>query len=473
MFGMFDWVWKLLYSISKSMYYIIDCMLTCCNMLCGIKPIRYQGAEMDFMSFLLRNPAITYAFVGAVLVSVVLVVIFAVFMIIRTIHSEKIEKTPAQIAVQVGKTLLMFLFIPVAFAILIFFVNTIMTVLYSTTLGGSQNGLGSFLAGAFGQNAKRDSAPDDFYLLEDFNYMSYSSVNHYVDVSDYDFFFSWISGIVIILALGLVLLMFVDRAISIVVLFIFSPISLSTTVLDDGARFKLWRDQFIVKLLTGYGCIIAINIYALIIGAITNDALVFFDNKILNNVMKIFIIVGGAVSLTKMMALVGNLINAGAGSNELRDTAIGMAGVGRAIGGAWSAVKAPFAATRGAVNFGRDVANHGFWSTVGSRFGFKTSRDYQKERGQMNLGRMSQGEGAGNNKASQGAKNVANNSNGVSNVIRGGANPGGNRGGNGNNGKADRDASYRNLFGIDPPGKKMVDNSINNSLNNKNEGGKK
>ena len=49
MFGLFDWVWKLLYSISKSMYYIIDCMLSCCNMLCGIEPIRYQGAEMDFI----------------------------------------------------------------------------------------------------------------------------------------------------------------------------------------------------------------------------------------------------------------------------------------------------------------------------------------------------------------------------------------------------------------------------------------
>ena len=432
---------------------------------------------MDFIGFLLKNQSITYAFVGAVIVSVVLVVIFAVVMIIRTIHSEKIEKTPGQIAVQVGKTLLTFLFIPVAFTVLLFFVNTIMQVLYSTTLGGSQKGLGTFLAGAFGQNAKRESAPDDFYLLDDFNYMSYGSVNTYVDVSDYDFFFSWIAGITIILALGLVLLMFVDRAISIVVLFIFAPISLSTTVLDDGARFKLWRDQFIVKLLTGYGCIIAVNIYALIIGAITSDALVFFDNGILNNVMKIFIVVGGAVSLTKMMSLVGNLIAAGAGSNELRDTAIGMAGVGRALGGAWSAVKMPFKATRGAVNFGRDVANNGFWSTVGNRFGFKTSRDYQKERGQMRLGENTSSNGAGNNNASQGAKNVNNNNNNVGNVIRGGANPGGNRGGGGG---VDRDAAYRNLFGVEPPGRQnnpggnMVNNSVNNALrnnNNNNNGG--
>lgn len=131
MFGLFDWVWKLLYSISKSMYYIIDNLLACANMLCGIEPIRYKGTEMDFLSFLLRNPNITKAFIAAVIVAIVLISIFSIFAIVRTTVSEKTDKTPAQIAVSVGKTLLMFLFIPAAMAILIYFTNTIMRVLYS------------------------------------------------------------------------------------------------------------------------------------------------------------------------------------------------------------------------------------------------------------------------------------------------------------------------------------------------------
>lgn len=456
---MFDWIWDIFYGISKSMYSIIDNMLACANMLCGIEPIRYQGAEMDFLTFLIRNRNITYAFVGAVLVSVVLVVIFAVFMIIRTIHSEKTEKTPAQVAVQVGKTLLMFIFIPVAFTVLIYFTNVIMKVLYSTTLGGSTDGLGRFLAGAFGQNARKGGVPEDFFLLKDFNYASTSNVGKYVNLPDYDYFFSYLCSIVIILALGLVLIMFVDRAISIVILFVVSPISLSTTVIDDGARFKLWRDQFITKLLTGYGCIIAINIYALIIGAITSNSLVFFDNVILNNIMKLFIIVGGAVSLTKMMALIGNLVNAGAGSNELRDSAIGVAGVGRAISGTWGAVKAPFSATRGAVNFVRDVANRGFGTTVGKSLGFRTSRDYQMERGQLNLGRRTEGLGAGNNNASQGARSMGSGSGNVKNVIGGAVANNGN-----NNGRViagDNRGGNNNNPG---PGSGIVNNAVNNAL---------
>ena len=469
MFGLFDWIWKLLYGISKSMYTIIDNMLACANMLSGIKPITYAGTEMDFLSFLLRNKNITYAFVAAVLVGVVLVVLFSAFAIIRTISSEKNEKTPAQIFINVGKTLLIFIFIPVAMAVLIFFTNVLMQVLYQSTLGGSPDGLGRFLAGAFGQDARKDGVPTDFYLSTSFNYHSTSNVKEYLDLSDYDYFFSWISSIVIIICLGYALLMFVDRAISIVILFIFSPLSLSTTVLDDGARFKLWRDQFISKFLVGYGCILAINIYALIVVAITDNYLVFFENNMLNNMMKILIVVGGGVSMTKIMALVGNLINAGAGSNELRDTAIAAGGFRRALGGAVGVATSPFRATRSAVNFVRDVKHTGLSTTVGRRLGFTTDRDYGIENARLKMGGLAGGSGTANNKTNS----ISSNNNNARNAIGGGANPGGvqNKGQNGIKQIINQGSNANNN---QPGGNKMVNDSINNALrNNGNKGGNK
>ena len=467
MFGLFDWVWNLLYGISKSMYAIIDNLLACANMLCGIDPIRYAGNEMDFISFLMRNPNITRAFVAAVLVGVVLVSIFGIAAMIRAVVSEKVDKSPAQIFISVGKTMLIFIFIPVAMAILIFFTNSIMRVLYEGTMAGSPDGLGRFLAGAFGQNALKGGVPSDFYLDQSFDYTSTSSIKEYVDLSDYDFFFSWLASIVIIICLGSALLMFVDRAISIVILFIFSPISLSTSVLDDGARFKLWRDQFITKFLMGYGCILAINIYALIIVAVSDNALVFFDDKILNNVMKIVIIVGGGVSMMRVMALVGNLINAGAGSNELRDNAIAAAGFRRAIGAAGGVISAPFRASRSAINFVRDAKNTGFGTAVGRRLGFKTDRDYQLENSRLNAGKNSSGSvnnntnkvSSGGNSAKDaiGGKKLAGANPGGNSSIKGGQNPGGNANNNrpgagGNN--------------------SMVNNAINNALSNQKKGGK-
>lgn len=381
---MFDWifdlVYKLLYGISKSIFQIIDGLLACANMLCGIEPIRYRETEVDFLTFLLRNKNISYGFVGAVLIGVILVFIFATFAVIRAISSEKDNMTPAQIFVKVGKTLLTFIFIPICVAVVISLTNIFMQSLYQATLGGSPDGLGRFLAGAFGMDARKDGVPEDFYLKSSFNYRSLSSVKDFIDISDYDFFFSYIAGIVILICLAHALLMFIDRAISIVILFIFSPISVSTAVIDDGQRFKLWRDQFLVKFLTGYGCIIAINIYTLIIAAITNKDLVFFDNSTLNNFMKIAIIVGGGVSMQRIMALVGNLISQGAGSNELRDNAIATAGMQRlgmrALGGAASAITSPFRATRSAANFVRDSRQFGTLTAAGQRLGLRTNRDY-------------------------------------------------------------------------------------------------
>ena len=459
MFGLFDWIWKLLYGISKSMYSIIDNLLACANMLCGIQPIRYAGMEMDFITFLMRNKNITYAFVGAVFVALFLVTIFAIIAIIRTCASDKSEKTPAQIMISVGKTMLIFLFIPAAMTLLIYFTNEIMKILYSATLGGS-SGLGTFLAGAFGQDARRGGVPEDFYLDEAFNYHSTSNVQNYLDLSDYDYFFSWISSIVIILCLGMALLMFVDRAISIVILFIFSPISMSTVVLDDGARFKLWRDQFITKFLTGYGCIIAINIYALIIGAITSNNLVFFDNTVLNNMMKIVIIVGGGVSMSRVMALVGNLINAGAGSNELRDSAIAASSFRRAaIGGAL----APFRASRSAINFVRDSKNTGLSTAIGRRLGLKTDRDYNIEKGQMGRAGLGGGSGTANNNTN---KNGAGN-NLVKNAINGGANPSGEKKGGGGNPGGNGGNHGGNGNNNPPAGGNMINNAVNNALGNR------
>lgn len=375
---MFNWVWNILYGISKSIYRIIDFLMASANMICGIEPVKYQGVETDFLTFLLRNRSVTFGFVTAVIIAVVLTFIFGVFALIRAMVSEKGNMTPGQVFVKVGKTLLTFIFIPICLAVFVYFTNILMQALYSATLGGSNDGIGRFLAGAFGQDALKNGVPEDFYLNPDFNYYSTSNVRNYLDLTDYDYFFSWIGGICILISLGISLMQFIDRAISIIVLFIFSPISISTSVIDDGAHFKLWRDQFIVKFLMGYGCIVAINIYTIIIGAITSNNLVFFNNSFLNNFMKILIIIGGSVSMHRIMSLIGNLVSSGAGSNEMRDAAIAGAQMRGIAGSVKNGLFMPFKATRAATNFIRDAKQFGFGSTLGNRLGFKTDMNYGK-----------------------------------------------------------------------------------------------
>ncbi len=460
---MFDWFWNFLYGISKSIYSLIDGLMSCANMLVGIEPIKYEGTETDFISYLFHNKNITYGFIAAALIGVILVFIFAIFAILRAIASEKAAMTPAQVAVKVVKTLLMFLFIPAVLFVFILLSNTFMQALYSATLGGSGGSMGRFLAGAFGQSAVKTGVDPDFYLLKEFDYTDTDNVRNYLDLSDYDFFFSWLGGICILVSIAQCMLVFVDRAISMVILYIFAPISLSTSVIDDGAHFKLWRDQFLIKFLTGYGCILALNIYAILIAAVTSSSLTFFENTFLNNLMKIAFILGGAVSMNRAMALIGNLIQAGAGSNEMRDNAIATSQFKGALGSAVHAFGAPFRGIKSAVNFASDAKQYGIGSTIANRMGFKTARDYggrseiQKADDKERFGnRNNTNNNGGNGGKGGGGSNVQN--------IMQGKKDGD---GGGNNSKSSESSNANN----NKPQNSMVTNAINNSLSNNKDSG--
>jgi hypothetical protein len=158
-----------------------------------------------------------------------------------------------------------------------------------------------------------------------------------MELSEFPFIFSWLAGFIVLFGIGSAMLIFVDRVISIVILYIASPISISSSVLDEGARFKLWRDQFLSKFIMGYGMILAVNIYALVCSLVMNSDFRFFgDNDFLNLIMKLLVIGGGGLTMQKSMALVGNLVSQGAGSNELRDnafTAGRLAGMAKGLAG--------------------------------------------------------------------------------------------------------------------------------------------
>ena len=179
--------------------------------------------------------------------------------------------------------------------------------------------------------------------------------------------------------------------------------------------------------------------------------------------MKILIIVGGGVSMNRVMALIGNLISAGAGSNELRDSAIAASSFRRAtMGVAGGALSKAFGATRSAFNFARDSKNTGLGTTIGRTLGFKTKRDYDLENARLNRGNS----GGDNHKQSGGGSG-----NKVADVIKGGAQNGAKlvkEGGNAvNQGANNAAGGNANNNANNNPGGNMVNNAINNALDKK------
>ena len=348
---MFDWFWDFLYMFSQTLFRLIDGLILCANKLCGIDPISFDGENTDLLSYLFFSNEVGFAFKITALLATILVVVFTVFMIIRSITKEKAEGTPGQIAVKAFKTILTFFFVPAVMIAFMMIGNIFLTAIYSATMQASATP-GTFLFCAFAEDGGMPAEMVELFRNGTYDYRNAEEVWACMDLSNFPFLFSWLAGGVVLFGIGSAMLIFVDRVISLVILYIASPVSISTSVLDDGARFKLWRDQFLSKFIMGYGMIIAINIYALVCSLVMRPGFAFFTGdgagiEFLDLLMKLLIISGGALTMQKSMALVGNLVSSGAGSNELRDNAF-TAGrlAGMASGFLGSTVGLPFRAAK-------------------------------------------------------------------------------------------------------------------------------
>jgi len=343
---MFDFFIEFIYTLTKCIFAAIDSLMSVCNKLCGIEDIHVGSDDVDFMTFLFRSDEVMKGFVVAAVIGFVLIVAFAIIQIIRNTLKEKSDETPVRILVKGGKNILLFMFIPIIMIVCIWALNTLMQVMYAATMNNAPT-LGAFMVGSFAQDALKSGVPSDFYTASNFNYLDVDSMWNYFNLWHFDYFYAWVAGLGVLFALGKGILLFVDRAISLVILYIVSPFSIASAMLDDGSRFKLWRDQVLIKFFVGYGSIIGINIYILICGFLSRSDVVFFTSGetyfsagFLNVVVKVCFILGGAVSLERTMGLVGNLITQGGGTQEMAQAAMAGKSLSGVVGGAigWTPV---------------------------------------------------------------------------------------------------------------------------------------
>ncbi len=428
---MFDWFWEFLYSITKSILRLIDGIMQCANKLCGIEDISVGGEDVDFLTYLIRRQEVTNAFVVAALLGLIVLVFFTILAIIRLIAKEKPDVTIAQICVKAMKSVLTFLFIPAIMIVGVWVSNAFMQALYKATLTGSGS-MGSFLFTAFSDGAWYDSANSEMFINGTLTYTDTAVVSTYIDLENFDYFASWVAGAVILWNVAWALLVFVDRAISIVILYIVSPFPVAVSVLDDGSHFKLWREQILTKFFVGFGTILAINVYCLIVLFVMDSNLQFFSSNFLNNMCKILFIIGGSLTMKKAMALVGNLVTSGGGSNELRDNAFAGNALGGALLGGLKTVAGvaakPF--TWGADRLGNAV-NRGVEDKIGNKlFGSHYGGGRDGTTGDRNLA-------AGDNEGGNGNENhneiQAGGNNGLGELIRNSGQLGNNENNNNNN----------------------------------------
>lgn len=117
---------------------------------------------------------------------------------------------------------------------------------------------------------------------------------------------SMVASIALMIAMVVAIINLAKRIYEIVLMYIVMPVSMATLPLDDGARFKIWRETFVTKIILAYGTVFSVNIFVLLLPLISKmhvDGVGGFGNSL----FLIFMIIGGAMVIPAGQTLFARL----------------------------------------------------------------------------------------------------------------------------------------------------------------------
>lgn len=349
-----DWFYSVLYRFQAGVCYLIDFIKQIFYKLCGLDTVVVDGKKVDLVSSLVQSNTIHRVFLTVMLIGVILLTIFLIVALIRANYQSNERRTRGAIMAKAGQSFLIFLLIPFLLLAGMTLVNAIMASLNSAMqvhIIDGQSAIGGQMLITTGNNAfigpsGEREAIERMFLSGELDYNNLSVVRRYYDITEMNYVIGILGGLVMLVMFVISSITFIQRIFDIILLYIISPITTSTIPLDDGNRFRVWKDMLISKILGAYGIILVMNLFFLIMPQV--NRMTFFDNGFQNGLVYFLFMIGGAFAITKANLVISQLCGSQAGGREFAQMiynfrsgiafgkattgAIG-AVVGRAVGG--------------------------------------------------------------------------------------------------------------------------------------------
>ena len=323
----FGWIYDIFYTLQKSICYLLDFIRDIFCKLAGIETVKIDGSEEEILSHFITSPAIRNAFLGVLLVGVILLFVFVIIAIIKSEAADpQHKKTKGQILVKSLQSFIIFLLIPFLLIAGIMLANVVVGAIHASMTGSMLDGntastIGGQILVTSGYDAYIGPAGsraeiERMFVTGQLDYNSLSVVKRYYDLSEMNFFVGIAGGLVILVMFVMSAVMFVQRIFDIILLYIVSPASVSTIPLDDGGRFRIWREMLVSKVLSAYGIILSMNIFFLVVPQISQIS--FFGNAFKDGIVQLLFVIGGAFSITKANMIIAQLTGSNAGMQEMQ-----------------------------------------------------------------------------------------------------------------------------------------------------------
>ena len=317
---------------------VIDGIMEIFSAIAGVTDVTYQGERVNIIEFIVGDSTVGTIFWCVFILAVGLTCIFTIVALVKNMiaNNRNITTIIGKFFLALLGTLAMVVVVILGILIsnaILLLVSEIFEIGNTTKLSNSifNACVGDWVNG-YSINEINVSTLSVRKIFGDYNTAAFGiwptswKNNGMVNPDTFLYLPSMIASIGLMIAMVVAIINLAKRVYEIVLLYIVLPVSMSTIAVDDGARFKIWRETFITKIVLAYGTVFSVNIFILILPIISKMKIPGVSN-FANSMFLIFMIIGGALVIpagqTLFARLFGQADDMHAGGSFLRSAFYG------------------------------------------------------------------------------------------------------------------------------------------------------
>lgn len=297
---------------------LIDGIMDIFSAISGVSKVSYKGEQVNIIEFVIGNNTVSTVFWCIFILAIGITCIFGIAALIKNMIT--VSKTVSSV---VGKIFLSLLGTMAMLAVVILGIlisNAVLKLIAEIFEIGNTTKLSNALFNAcagdwlngYSVNEVDVSSLSVREIFGDYNATAFGiwptswKCNGMVNPNTFLYLPALIAAVGLGIAMIVAIVNLAKRVYELVFMYMVMPLSLSTLSLDDGARFKAWRETFITKIVIAYGTVFSVNIFVLILPLISSmkiDGAGGFGNSL----FLIFMIMGGAMIIPASQSLFARL----------------------------------------------------------------------------------------------------------------------------------------------------------------------
>jgi hypothetical protein len=299
---------------------LIDGIMELFSAIAGAGTVSYQGRQVNILELLIGDSTVGTVFWCVMILAVGLTCLFAVAGLIKNMIANN-----RQVSSIMGKFFLALLGTLAMLAVVVLGVlisNAVLKLVSEVFQLSGDTKLSSALFNACVGGWKKGHSIAEFNTSVSVGriFGSYSTTlgiwpkdwkgNGMIDPDSFMYLPALVGSAGLFIALVIACVNLTKRIYEIVLLYLVMPVSMSTMPLDDGARFKIWRETFITKIILAHGTVFSVNLFILLLPIITQMRITGASG-FANSLFYIFMLVGGAVVIPAGQQLFAKLFGSG------------------------------------------------------------------------------------------------------------------------------------------------------------------